>query len=85
MEIGSDCKLTLKTTKGSYLGWFGKVGLLNAEKKFIWAFTVWYLPGGVTGHPYKSGVVMDRYIGDSYAPNYNNWHGGGWTARITKK
>ena len=77
VEIGSDCKLTLKTTKGSYLGWFGKVGLLNAEKKFIWAFTVWYLPGGVTGHPYKSGVVMDRYIGDSYAPNYNNWHGVG--------
>lgn len=77
VEIGSDCKLTLKTTKGSYLGWFGKVGLLNAEKKFIWAFTVWYLPLGVTGHPYKSGVVMDRYIGDSYAPNYNNWHGVG--------
>ena len=77
VEIGSDYKLTLKTTKGSYLGWFGKVGLLNAEKKFIWAFTVWYLPGGITGHPYKSGVVMDRYIGDSYAPNYNNWHGVG--------
>lgn len=56
VEIGSDCKLTLKTTKGSYLGWFGKVGLLNAEKKFIWAFTVWYLPGGVTGHLFMEGM-----------------------------
>lgn len=77
VEIGDDYKLTIKTTKGSYLGWFGKVGIMNAEKEYIWAFTVWYLPGGVVGHPYKSGVVMDRHIGDSYAPNYNNWHGVG--------
>lgn len=77
VEISSDYKLTIKTTKGSYLGWFGKVGIMNAEKKYIWAFTVWYLPGGVVEHQYKSGIVMDRYIGDSYAPDYNNWHGVG--------
>ena len=77
VEIGNDYKLSFKTTKGSYLGWFGKVGIMNAEKEFIWAFTVWYLPGGIVGHQYKNGVVMDRYIGDSYAPDYNNWHGVG--------
>lgn len=77
VEINSDYTLTIKTSKGSYEGWFGKVGIMNAEKEYIWAFNVWYLPGGIVEHTYKNGVVMDRYIGDSYAPDYTNWHGVG--------
>lgn len=77
VEIGSDYKLTVKTSKDNYEGWFGKVGIMNAEKEYIWAFNVWYIPGGFGEHTYKNGVVMDRYIGDSYAPDYGNWHGVG--------
>lgn len=77
VEINDDYTLKVKTVKGGYEGWFSKIGIMNEKKEYIWAFQVWYLPTGIQSHMYKSGEVMDRYIGDSYAPDYGDWHGVG--------
>lgn len=77
VEINPDYTLTIRANKDGYTGYVGKVGICNAKKEYIWSFNIWYVPQGVQEHQYKNGVVMDRNLGNGYAPDYDNWHGVG--------
>lgn len=77
IEIGSDYTLDIivnSPSNSSYLGWFGKVVICDENKKDLWAYSIWYCPGGITEQQYQNGVVMDRNLGNGYAPDNTTWH-----------
>lgn len=77
VDIASDYNLTVKVnspSNSSYVGWFGKVVICDENKEDLWAYTIWYCPGGVGEQQYQNGVVMDRNIGNGYAPDNSTWH-----------
>ena len=77
IDISSDYSLTVKVNSpknSGYTGWFGKIVICDENKEDLWAYTIWYCPGGVKEQQYKNGVVMDRHIGNGYSPDNTTWH-----------
>ena len=69
VEIGEDCAIEVTAKKcGTREGYSGKIALYNAEKEMLWAFTIWGV-AAVEEHQYKSALVMDRNLGQGYAPD----------------
>ena len=65
MDLGADYTVRVKVLpeNASISEWFGKIGIANQNNEYLWAITIWYVPGGVQEEQYRTAVVMDRMLG----------------------
>ena len=69
VELSEDYSMDVTANAwGSREGYSGKIAIYNADKEMLWAFTIWGV-AAVEEHQYKSAVVMDRNLGQGYAPD----------------
>ena len=65
VDLGADYTVRVKVLpeNASISEWFGKIGIADENNEYLWAITIWYVPGGVQEEQYRTAVVMDRMLG----------------------
>ena len=73
-DLGADYTVRVKVIpeQATIPSWFGKVAIANENNEYLWAYTIWYVPGGVKEEQYSNAVVMDRLLGNMEPHTDNN-------------